>query len=507
MGRVLRLWLLSSALLETLLFSGCLLGWSSLRPILVEEGVLYGGCHPEPEQSEAKSNERTGGRSSGRVEPERRESWGNSSSGGQAVSSLMDMKKENGPKDPQDSCRSQEQNLNLGFTVGSFFVWGTFLPLQLLLGYAHIRSLRQIGGALVSVSCLMLAYCLTNPQTLSLFLPFALVALGVGGSCVLFSSLMLSHLLEDVGSLFSALVIGSFSASATIFTLFKVMYYSGVPVVPIILGFGAMSCAMFLNSTLCWNLKPPGKEDNNIYSVRLRLNCYEAMKKKQPQDDWCQKSLKIKFQESLRDKERILSQRRTLSFRRPSAPVPVPLLESLRRPSFLLHLFSDSALLTWIYFYIASIHAHLESKAEDPERPADLHSSLFGALQMIALFAAPLISVLLQNHRIRKSVKASGEIPARNPPRSTGSVRRLSAGCALRTLLLIGFGIICLVPSLHVQAVTGTARTSAAGRRWHALLIFTFPLSFPRGCRLHPPRGDESVHVYSQFHALSLHVP
>ncbi|XP_073403449.1 large neutral amino acids transporter small subunit 4-like isoform X2 [Dendrobates tinctorius] len=458
MGRVLRLWLLTSALVETLLFSGCLLGWNSLSPILMDEGVLYGDCQSELEQSEARSNESSGGRSRGHVGLEWSEVGGNDSSGGQhaarveLVSPLME--KEPGPRDPQHSCTSQERNLNLGFTVGTFFVWGAFLPLQLLLGYAHIRSLRQIGGALMSVSYLMLAYCLTNPKNLSLFLPFALISQGLGGSCILFSSLMLSHLLDDVGSLFSALVIACFSSSATIFTLIKVLYYLGVPIVPILLFYGALSCAMFLNSTLCWNLQPPEKEADTVYSVRLQLNCYEAMKKKKPQEDnWCQKSLKLKFQESLRDRERILSQRRTLSFRRPNVTAPTPLLESLTCPTFLLHLLSDSALLTWIYCYVSSVNSHLQSKAEDHGRQGDLYSSVFGALQMLGLFAAPLISILLHNQRIRKMGKARDQSAARNPPRSACSVRRLATVYALRTLLVICFGIICLVPSLHIQVI------------------------------------------------------
>ncbi|KAG8534627.1 hypothetical protein GDO81_018974, partial [Engystomops pustulosus] len=124
--------------------------------------------------------------------------------------------------------------------------------------------------------------------------------------------------MEDAGPVFSALVIASFSASAAIFTIIKVIYYSGAPIVAIILGYGSLSCAMFLNSTLCWSLNLKGKEEDTMYSVSLRLNCYEAMKKQQPREaEWCQKSLKLRFQESLRDRERILSLRRTMSFKRP----------------------------------------------------------------------------------------------------------------------------------------------------------------------------------------------
>ncbi|XP_075687731.1 large neutral amino acids transporter small subunit 4-like [Rhinoderma darwinii] len=358
MGHIMRLWVLSSALVETLLFSGCLLGWNSLSPVLRDMGVMSQDCHSDPEQSGA---------------------WSNRSAG----------------------------------------------------GAQHIPS-----------------------ADLSLFLPFALMAQGLGGSCVLFSSLMLPQVLEDVGSLYSALVMASFTASATVFTIFKVIFYAGVPMVPIILGYGAMSCAMFLNCTLCWSLNPTGKEDENIYSVRLRLNCYEAVNKKKPQEaEWCQKSLKHKFQESLKDRERILSQRRKLSFKRPDVPAPSPLLESLTSPTFTLHLLSDSTLLTWIYFYVASVNLHLHSQMDDPDQP-DLYSSVFGALQMLGLFTAPLISILLNNHRIRKRARNSGLTTARNSSRRACSIKRLSAIYALRCLVVICFGISCLIPSLNVQVVS-----------------------------------------------------
>ncbi|XP_056389253.1 large neutral amino acids transporter small subunit 4-like [Hyla sarda] len=438
MGRILRMWVLSSALVETLLFSGCLLGWSSLSPILMDVGVLSLDCHSGLEQSEAGSNDSA-------LEARRME----------VVSSLPGIILGSKPREPHDSCTVQERYLNLAFTVGTFFAWGAFLPLQLLLGYAHIRSLRQIGGALVSISYLMLMYCFTNPQNLSLFLPFALIAQGLGGSCVLFSSLLLPQILQNVGSLFPSLVIASFSASATIFTIIKVIYYSGAPIVPIILGYGAMSCVVLVNSTLCWSLNPAGKEEDNIYSVSLRLNCYEAMKKKKkPQEEnWCQKSLKLKFQESLRDRERILSQRRTLSFKRPNVLAPSPVMDSLTSPTFILHLLSDSTLLTWVYFYVSSINAHLQIQAEDQEGQSDIYSSVFGALQMLGLFAAPLISILLYNHRIRKRPIMRIQTTTRNSHKSACGIKRLSAVYALRGLVIVGFGISCLIPSLQVQVV------------------------------------------------------
>ncbi|XP_040212121.1 large neutral amino acids transporter small subunit 4-like isoform X2 [Rana temporaria] len=437
MGGNMRLWVLGSALVETLLFSGCLLGWNSLSPILVEIGVLARNCYSDSGLPAERNNYSTLVYGSNYTD--------------EVSSSLV--RNDPGPGQPalEDFCISQEQNLNLAFTLGSFFLWGSFLPLQLLLGYVQIRSLRQIGGALIAVSCLMLAYCCTNPPSLSMFLPFALVAQGVGGSCVAFSSLMLPHFLPDVGAVYPSLVIASFAASATVLTIVKVLYNFGVPLVPIVLGYGALSFFMFLNSFFCWKLDENISDEGNMYRVRLRLNCSEILRKKEEQkEEWCQKSLKSKFHASLRDRDRLLSRRRTLSFKRPEGSATPSLQESLMTPTFILHLFSDSVLLTWIYFYISSLNLQLR-RATDLHRQADLYSSLFGALQMLGLFAAPLICVLLHNHHLRKRPGKHPEGENRASYRIVCSVKRLCVVYGLRTLLICGFGVVCLVSSLELQ--------------------------------------------------------
>ncbi|KAM4697685.1 large neutral amino acids transporter small subunit 4-like [Rhinophrynus dorsalis] len=310
MGKLWRYWLLGSALVETLLFSGCLLGWNSLSPILTEQRVLSKHCQ------------------SGLTSP------------------VTVDRAHTGPHSglPPPICITQERHLNLGFTLGSLLLGASFLPLQLLMGYAYLRTVRQAGGALVSASCLMLAYSCTNPNSLSSFLPCALISLGVGGSCILFTSLMIPLFLADVGYLYSSLVLGCFSASAAMFTLIKVTYISGVPFVPLILGFGALSCGTFLNSFFCWNLDENRK--------------------------W--------------EKER----------------------------------YRDS-----------------------------VYSSLFGALQMVGLFTAPLISMLLRNRQPHKTVRK------RWRSHSPCSIRRLCVGLILRILAVSGFGISCLIPSLEVQVL------------------------------------------------------
>ncbi|XP_077303554.1 large neutral amino acids transporter small subunit 4-like isoform X2 [Lithobates pipiens] len=440
MGGIMRLWVLGSALVETLLFSGCLLGWNSLSPILVELGVLARNCY-----SDSGLPAETDNYSAPVYE---------SNYTAEVSSSPVRIDPGPGQPAPQDFCISQEQNLNLAFSLGSFFLWGSFLPLQLLLGYVQIRSLRQIGGALIAVSCLMLAYCCTNPPSLSMFLPFALVSQGVGGSCVAFSSLMLPHFLPDVGAVYPSLVIASFAASATVLTIVKVLYNCGVPFVPIVLGYGAISSIMFLNSFFCWKLEENNSDEGNMYRVRLRLNCYEMLRKKEEQEEeWCQKSLKSKFHASLRDRDRLLSRKRTLSFKRPEGSATPSLQESLMTLTFILHVFSDSVLLTWIYFYISSLNLQL-GRVTDLHRQADIYSSLFGALQMLGLFAAPLICILLHNHHLRKRPGKHPEGENRASYRIVCSVKRLCVVYSLRTLVVCGFGVVCLVSSLELQILS-----------------------------------------------------
>uniref|UniRef100_A0A6I8SCA2 Large neutral amino acids transporter small subunit 4-like n=1 Tax=Xenopus tropicalis TaxID=8364 RepID=A0A6I8SCA2_XENTR len=396
MGGLGKHWLLGSALAETLLFSGCLLGWNSLSPILLEHGVLFSDCDP----------------------------------GAPLTAPVADTDNGSSQKPLPAVCTLQEQGLNLGFVLGSLFLGATLLPLQILLGYTQLRTVRQTGGALVSVGCLMVGCACTNPHGLSLLLPWALVLLGVGGSCILFTSLMLPLYIGNNEWLYSSMVMGCFTASATVFTLMKVAYNAGVPFVPLLVGYGALSCAMFLNGFFCWGLEQNGEEKKSKYSIQLQLTCCGTGQKAAEKSAWDRESLKYKFETSLRDRERILSRRKKLHFKRPEEPSSPLLRSSLLSPVFVLHLLSDSLLQTWLHFYISSLNLWLQSA---------LYSSLFGALQMVGLFSAPLISILL--HRQKETNKGAT------------SKGRLLIGFILQILTAAGFGTACLIQSLGVQVV------------------------------------------------------
>uniref|UniRef100_S4R6K5 Uncharacterized protein n=1 Tax=Petromyzon marinus TaxID=7757 RepID=S4R6K5_PETMA len=129
-----RWWLASTALLESLITSGALLGWSSLLPVLMAEGVFSGLCaQPDVGHSNLDNIER--GAAVTRCEwPPRVDA------GGYA------------------SCPRQETRLHVAFTVGAFVQAATVLPLGVLMDRYGARRLRQIGSAAFCLSCIFFSY-------------------------------------------------------------------------------------------------------------------------------------------------------------------------------------------------------------------------------------------------------------------------------------------------------------------------------------------------------------
>ncbi|XP_029462922.1 large neutral amino acids transporter small subunit 4-like isoform X2 [Rhinatrema bivittatum] len=371
----------------------------------------------------------------------------------------LETREEQGRESQRAICNWQDDVLNLAFTLGSFFLGFTLLPLQLLLDTTHPRQLRQIGSASFSLSCLLLAYVCSNSASLSFFLMFAMVLSGVGGACILFTTLTLPVLLGSPGPLYTALVLGCFCASATVFTLMRVMYSAGISFLSIILVYGGLSCLMFINCFFCWSIQPCNAGTEGSYSIHLKWKCCEQHQQKPGSGEMSDTSLEQHFLKSLGQKERILrfSQRKILSFRRPSLQkVNPPLRVSLCSPIFILHLFMTSIVQLWLHFYMGSIN-HLLQHLSQENQSTDLYSSIFGALQVLSLLSAPVTSILLGS-RQQKAASQKGEECAaitgvQSTQRQISSVQRLAVVFTLRNIFLCTFGVVCLIPSLELQVL------------------------------------------------------
>ncbi|XP_078508457.1 large neutral amino acids transporter small subunit 4-like [Lissotriton helveticus] len=427
-----RWWLISTALTETFLFSGVLLGWNALLPMLKSLGVYSDLC-----DLDFKSNL-----------PETKLSKDPAFQGSLTL---------NEGWEDQPTCIKQENMLNLAFTLGAFFLGFTLLPLQIVLDNLHLRHIRQIGSASFSVSCLLLAYMSSNPPKTSFFLMFAMVANGIGGSCIIFTTLTLPTLIGTLGWLHHALALGTFSASATIFTVFGVMYSSGIPFIYIVLAYAGLSCLMFLNCFLSWYIPPCTTGKEGSYSIDMKLKCCDGTPEKPSYQELNHTALKEAFLESLGTKERLEhgSKPRILSFQETGVPKGMPpLSSSLCSPVFILHLFTSSIVQVWVHFYIGTLSQQL-MRVTLNQYSGGLYSSIFGALQVMCLLSTPLTSFLLgsrqQNSSNQKGDVSSGFSGPKFLRGQITSVRKLIVVFAIQNVFVCLFGVICLIPSLQLQ--------------------------------------------------------
>ncbi|XP_061057754.1 large neutral amino acids transporter small subunit 3 isoform X2 [Eubalaena glacialis] len=428
-----RWWMACTAVLENLFFSAVLLGWSSLLIMLKNEGFYSSMCSSAENTTNTSQDEQ-----------------------------------------PQWlSCNQQEEMLNLGFTIGSFVLSATTLPLGILMDRFGPRPVRLIGSACFAASCTLMALASWDTKVLSPLIFLALSLNGFGGICLTFSSLTLPNMFGNLRSTFMALMIGSYASSAITYPGIKLIYDAGVSFMIIMFTWSSLACLIFLNCAFNWPSEAfPSPEEVN-YKEKIKLRGL-ALDHKVTGDRFYTyvttvgQRLSQKAPSLEEGADIFISSQDVRDTSEKSAEKSVPLRKSLCSPIFLWSLLTMGMTQLRIIFYMAAMNKMLEyivSGGQEHEtddlkqrvtETVEFYSSVFGAMQLSCLLTCPLIGYVM-DWRIKDCV----DTPTARDGVATKSVRpryrkiqKLTNAInafTLTNLLLVGFGITCLINNLHLQ--------------------------------------------------------
>ncbi|XP_036076957.1 large neutral amino acids transporter small subunit 3 isoform X3 [Rousettus aegyptiacus] len=433
-----RRWMAGTAVLENLLCSAVLLGWGSLLIMLKNEGFYSSLC-----QAGNTTN----------VTQDARASW--------------------------PSCDRQEEMLNLGFTIGSFVLSATTLPLGIIMDRFGPRPTRLIGSASFAASCTLMALASRDTRVLSPLIFLALSLNGFGGICLTFSSLTLPNMFGNMRSTIMGLMIGSYASSAVTFPGVKLIYDVDVSFVVIMFTWSALACLIFLNCVLNWPSEAFPAPEEGRYMKKIKFTGLaldhkvtgdrfythvtivgQRLSQKAPSME--KVGINISSQDIPPTSE---NHEKSVSFR-----------TSLCSPIFLWSLLTMGITQLRVIFYMATMNKMLEhlvitsSQEQDTvdlrqkaAKKVGFYSFIFGIMQLLCLFTCPLIGYIM-DWKIKDCVDSPAELTALSDARdgvATKSARpryrkiqKLTNAISAFTLtnfLLVAFGITCLIKSLHLQ--------------------------------------------------------
>ncbi|XP_078060727.1 large neutral amino acids transporter small subunit 3-like [Mustelus asterias] len=446
-----RWWMAVTAVIENLLFSAVLLGWASLLLMLTKEGFYSHLC--------TDAVNVTGNATAVRpLNATQHGSW--------------------------DSCVDQAEMLNLGFTVGSFLLSATTLPLGILMDKYGPRMPRLVGSASFAISCAMIATAAYNPPTLSALIFLALSLNGFGGICLTFSSLTLPNMFGNLRSTMMSLMIGSYASSAVTFPGIKVIYDFGVPFITIMYTWAGLACVVFLNCYFNWPLETFPDPEEGSYTKKMKLSSL-ALDHKVTGDRFYihvsnvghRLSQKVPEQQELKH----LSTDSISKGSSPKKEASIPFRRSIFSAIFLWSLVTMGMTQLRLMFYMGSMNKMLEfivthgKKNDELLHEADdivnFYSSIFGILQLLCLFTSPLIGCVM-DWRMKEcvdtpatSVRTMTVPPVGKKPRDR-TIQKLTNAIrafVFTNLLLVAFGVTCLINILPLQYLTFIFHTVVRG--------------------------------------------
>lgn len=481
-----RWWMAVTAIIENLLFSAVLLGWGSLLIMLKSEGFYSYLCSEEGNSSNYNLSQSHSAQASDEYTYDYE-----SEAGVVGLGDGVEMR----PLVPMDGplkmngwliCKEQDEMLNLAFTVGSFLLSAITLPLGIVMDKYGPRKLRLLGSTCFGLSCLLIAYGAYKPNELSVLIFIALTFNGFGGMCMTFTSLTLPNMFGDLRSTFIALMIGSYASSAVTFPGVKVIYDFGVPFITILVVWAACAGLVFTNCFFNWPLEPfPGPEDMD-YTVKIKFSWLGFDHKITGQQFYKQVTTvgrRLSVGTNTKQKELTTKDGNNLCLSTMDLEMECKpqeesqsFLKTIITPVFLLSLVTMSMTQLRLLFYMGAMNSVLESLTDGDLNTVErmevvsLYSSIFGVLQLLCLMTTPVIGQIMDwklkdcdDGQEDKEPLNKGETKTKRRDRKIQKVTNALRAFLLTNLLLVGFGITCLVPNLPLQIVSFILHTVVRG--------------------------------------------
>lgn len=469
-----------TAIIENLLFSAVLLGWGSLLIMLKSEGFYSYLCSEEGNSSNYNLSQSHSAQASDEYIYDYE-----SEAGVVGLGDGVEMR----PLVPMDGplkmngwliCKEQDEMLNLAFTVGSFLLSAITLPLGIVMDKYGPRKLRLLGSTCFGLSCLLIAYGAYKPNELSILIFIALTFNGFGGMCMTFTSLTLPNMFGDLRSTFIALMIGSYASSAVTFPGVKVIYDFGIPFITILVVWAACAGLVFMNCFFNWPLEPfPGPEDMD-YTVKIKFSWLGFDHKITGQQFYKQvTTVGRRLSVGTNTKQKDLTTKdgnnlclSTMDLEMECKPQEESqsFFKTIITPIFLLSLVTMSMTQLRLLFYMGAMNSVLESLTDGDLNTVSLYSSIFGVLQLLCLMTTPVIGQIMDwklkdcdDGQEDKEPLNKGETKTKRRDRKIQKVTNALRAFLLTNLLLVGFGITCLVPNLPLQIVSFILHTVVRG--------------------------------------------
>lgn len=425
-----RWWMAVTAVLENLLCSAVLLGWGSLLIMLKREGFYSHLCTENDSVVVHLGNVSAGDA----------EEW--------------------------LTCVDQEEMLNLGFTIGSFLLSATTLPLGILMDRFGPRPIRLMGSSCFGLSCAMMAVSARDPNTLSALIFLALSLNGFGGICLTFTSITLPNMFGALSSTIMSLMIGSYASSAVTFPGVKLIYDADVPFQVIMWVWAGLAGFVFFNCFLNWPKGFPSPDEVD-YSKILDT-------KELPQAE-------NKADEEKKEENGDVNHHPTekLDTKPETAAKNVPFRRSVFSPIFLWSLVTMGMSQLRIIFFMGAMNKMLEfmvthgeehpseKLVTEAEEKVSFYSYIFGTLQLLCLVTCPLIGYIM-DWKMKECVEENGacENGQSSRPKIDRKIQKVTnavGAFSITNLLLFAFGICCLIDNLPLQILTFILHTMVRG--------------------------------------------